>query len=178
MEMNDGKWMINFADMGRADVVQNALDGNLDMSKLRTLTSAELISRMACLRRCIDHLPKANFHTHQSDAKMPAFTRWWLISAEPVIFGKENASGWGIPKNLVGTDTKWATDVANAKVSGKGYLYVIVDVNDKKVSWDGFGRRRIEMTKLYVCQVVDDSAAAPHLAIATIKKGTVKWGTV
>ncbi len=175
MENINGKWVINFADVGRADVVQNALDGNLDMSKLRNLTSAELISRMACLRKCIDHLPKANFNTHQKDARMPAFTRWWLISAEPVHFGKDDAQGWGIPVNLVGTDTKWITDKSNAKISGKGYLYVIVDVNDKNVSWDGFGRRRIDMTKLYVCQVTDDSAGAPHLAMATIKSGVVKW---
>src|SRR4030095_2869950 len=56
LEFYDGKWRVNFADMGRADVVQNALDGNVDMSKLRNLTSAELVSRMACLRRCINYL--------------------------------------------------------------------------------------------------------------------------
>jgi len=175
IENIDGKWVINFADVGRADVVQNALDGNLDMSKLRILTSAELISRMACLRKCIDHLPKSNFNTHQKDARMPAFTRWWLISAEPVHFGKEDAQGWGIPVNLVSTDTKWVTDKSNAKVSGNGYLYVIVDVDDKNVSWDGFGRRRIDVTKMYVCQVTDDEAGAPHLALATIKGGQASW---
>jgi hypothetical protein len=102
-------------------------------------------------------------------------TRWWLISAEPVHFGKENAQGWGIPKNLVGTDTSWVTDKANAKVSGKGYLYVMVDVNGKKVSWDGFGRRRIPVTKMYICQVADNAAGTPQLALATYKAGKVSW---
>jgi len=178
LENNDGKWQINFADMGRADVVQNALDGNLDMSKLRTLTSAELIARMACLKKCIDYLPKVNFKGYQSAAKIVGLTRWWLISAEPVHFGKEDAKGWGVPKNLVGTDTKWVTDKANAKVSGKGYLYVIVDVNGKKVTWDGFGRRRVDCTKMYVCQVVDNPGGSPHLAVATVKSGKAKWEMV
>lgn len=178
MENINNKWVINFADVGRADVVQNALDGNIDMSKLRNLTSAELISRMSCLRKCIDHMPKVNFNTHQKDARMPAFTRWWLISAEPVHFGKEDALGWGIPANLIGSDTKWITDKSNSKISGKGYLYVIVDVNDNNVSWDGFGRRRIDVTKLYVCQVTDAQAGAQHLAMATLKGGKVKWKIV
>jgi hypothetical protein len=175
MENLDGKWKINFADIGRADVVQNALDGKVDMSKLRELTSAELISRMACLRKCIDHLPKVNFKGYTGEDKMVAFTRWWLISAEPVHFGQDNAKGWGIPSTLVGTDTKWVTDKANAKVSGKGYLYVIVDVNGKKVTWDGFGRRRVDCTKMYVCQVADNPGGTPQLAIATIKSGKAKW---
>ena len=175
MENNDGKWQINFADMGRADVVQNALDGNMDMSKLRNLTSAELISRMTCLRRCIDALPKSNFKGYKSYPKMVALTRWWLISAEPVNFGKEDAKGWGIPTTLVGADTKWATDKSNAKVSGKGYLYVIVDVNGKKVTWDGFGRRRVDCTEIYVCQVADNPSGVAQLAMATIKAGEANW---
>jgi hypothetical protein len=175
LENIEGKWKINFADMGRADVVQNALDGNIDMSKLRTLTSGELISRMACLKRCIEHLPKVNFKGYTGEDKMVAFTRWWLISAEQVNFGKEDAKGWGIPNTLVGSDTKWVTAKANAKVSGKGYLFVIVDVNGKKLSWDGFGRRRVDCTKMYVCQVVDQPGGTPKLAMATVKSGKVKW---
>lgn len=175
LERINGKWKVNFADMGRADVVQHALDGNIDMSKLRTLTSAELISRMACLKKCIENLPKVNFKGYKGADKMVAFTRWWLISAEPVDFGKENARGWGIPKNLVGTDTNWVTDKSNAKVSGKGYLYVIIDINDKSVTWDGFGRRRADCTKMYVCQVTDQPTGSPQLAIATIKSGKAGW---
>lgn len=174
LELLNGKWKINFADIGKADVVQNALDGNVDMSKLRMLTSGELISRMACLKKCIDNLPKVNFKGYTKEAKMVAFTRWWLISAEPVNFGEENAKGWGIPKNLVGTDTSWVTDKSNARVSGKGYLFVIVDVNGKKLSWDGFGRRQVDVTALHVCQVVDNDGS-PQLAMATVKGGKVKW---
>lgn len=175
LENIEGKWKINFADMGRADVVQNALDGNIDMSKLRALTSGELISRMACLKRCIEHLPKKNFKGYTGEDKMVAFTRWWLISAEPVNFGKEDAKGWGIPNALVGADTKWVTAKANAKVSGKGYLFVIVDVNGKKLTWDGFGRRRVDCTKMYVCQVVDQPGGIPKLAMATVKSGKARW---
>ena len=58
LENIDGGWKVNFADIGRTDVVQNALDGNVDMSKLRELTSGELIARMSCLKQCIEHLPK------------------------------------------------------------------------------------------------------------------------
>ena len=175
LENIDGKWKINFADLGRTDVVQNALDGKVDMSKLRELTSGELISRMTCLKHCIDHLPKVNFKGYTSADKMVAFTRWWLISAEAVDFGNEDAKGWGIPTNLIGADTKWVTDKANARVSDKGYLYVIVDVNGKKVTWDGFGRRRVDCTALYVCQVVANASGKPKLAMATVKSGKAKW---
>lgn len=178
LEKVNDDWVVNFADMGRADVVQNALDGNIDLSKLRMLTSAELISRMNCLRKCIDYLPKSNFKGFKSYDKMVATTRWWLISAEPVNFGTEDAKGWGIPNTLVGSDPKWVTSKANAKVSGKGYLYVIVDVNGKEVTWDGFGRRRVDLTKLYVFQVVDIPGGAPHLAVATVEDGKATWEIV
>ena len=174
LENLNGKWKINFADLGRADVVQNALDGNVDMSKLRELTSTELISRMACLKKTIASLPKVNFKGYTKAPQMVAFTRWWMISAEPVNFGNESAQGWGVPKNLVGTDTKWVTDKANAKVSGKGYLFVIVDVNGKKVSWDGFGRRRVDVTKMYVVQAAD-GPSGPTVAVATVSKGMASW---
>jgi hypothetical protein len=170
----NNKWKINFADVGRADVVQHALDGNVDMSKLRQLTSSELISRMACLKKCIMSMPKVNFKGYTKEAKMVAFTRWWLISAEAVNFGSENAKGWGVPNSLVGSDTKWVTDKSNAKVSGKGYLFVIVDVNGKALSWDGFGRRQVDVTKMYVCQVAENGGS-PQLAMATVKGGKVKW---
>jgi hypothetical protein len=175
LKWSNGKWQVNFADMGRADVVKNALEGNVDMSKLRTLSSAELIARMACLRKCIDYLPKSNFKGYTKASKMVAFTRWWLISAEPVHFGEEDAKGWGIPSTLVGTDTKWVTGKANAKVSGKGYLYVLVDVNGKEVTWDGFGRRQVDCTKMYVCQVVDQPGGSPRLAVATVEDGKANW---
>lgn len=178
LENVGGKWKINFADLGRADVVQNALDGNVDMSKLRELTSTELINRMTCLKKCIAHLPTVNFKGYIKAPRMVAFTRWWLISAEPVEFGKANAQGWGIPKNLVGNDTSWATDKMNAKVKGNGYLYVFADVNGNKVSWNGFGRRRVDVTKLYVCQVAENPNGEPHLAIATVKSGKATWQVV
>jgi hypothetical protein len=178
LKWNNEKWQVNFADMGRADVVKNALEGNVDMSKLRTLSSAELIARMACLRKCIDYLPKSNFKGYTKASKMVAFTRWWLISAEPVHFGEEDAKGWGIPSTLVGTDTKWVTGKANAKVSGKGYLYVLVDVNGKEVTWDGFGRRQVDCTKMYVCQVVDQPGGSPRLAVATVEDGKANWEIV
>jgi len=178
LENVNGKWVVNFADMGRADVVQNALNGNVDLSKLRMLTSAELISRMSCLRKCIAHLPKSNFKGFKKFPQTVATTRWWLISAEPVNFGTDDAKGWGIPNNLVGTDAKWVTSKANAKVSGKGYLYVIVDVDDEGATWDGFGRRQAALTKCYVFQVVDIPGGAPHLAVATVEDGKATWEIV
>ncbi|HZV70765.1 MAG TPA: hypothetical protein VFG10_14520 [Saprospiraceae bacterium] len=174
----NGKWVVNFADIGRADVVQNALDGNVDMSKLRMLTSGELISRMSCLKKVIENLPKVNFKGYTKEDKMVAFTTWWLVSAEPVNFGQENAKGWGIPKTLVGADTSWVTNKANAKVSGKGYLFVIVDsgkMTTKNVIWDSFGRRVGYTPNIYVAQVVDNPAGTPDLALATVKGGKAKW---
>jgi len=181
LDMRDGKWVVNFADMGRADVVQNALDGNVDMSKLRELTSAELISRMACLKKCIENLPKTNFKGYKGADKMVALTTWWLVSAEPVNFGNENGKGWGVPANLVGSDTSWVTDKMNAKVKGKGYLFVIVDaakMTNKNVIWDNFGRRVGATPLIYVAQVVEDPSGTPHLALATVKKGKVSWDMI
>ena len=174
----NGRWVVNFADVGRSDVVHNALDGNIDMSKLRNLTSAELISRMACLKKTIENLPKTNFKGYKGEDRMVAFTTWWLVSAEPVNFGSENAKGWGIPNNLVGMDTNWVTDKTNAKVNGKGYLFVIVDsakMTSKNVIWDNFSRRIGYTPKIYVAQVADNPGGTPHLAIATIKSGKAKW---
>jgi hypothetical protein len=181
LENRNGRWVVNFADMGRADVVQNALDGKVDMSKLRELTSGELISRMTCLKQTIENLPKTNFKGYRGEDRMVAFTTWWLVSAEPVNFGKENAKGWGIPKNLVGSDVKWATDKSNAKVNGKGYLFVIVDsakMTSKNVIWDNFGRRVGYTPKIYVAQVADNPSGKPHLALATIKAGKVTWQVI
>ena len=181
LEKVNGKWMVNFADVGRSDVVENALDGNVDVSKLRELTSAELIARMSCLRKTIMNLPKTNFKGYKSADRMVAFTTWWLISAEPVNFGVENAKGWGIPKDLIGSDTKWATDKANAKVSGKGYLFVIVDsskMTSKNAIWDSFSRRRGAAPLIYVAQVVDVPGGTPKLALGTVKKGAVTWATM
>jgi hypothetical protein len=178
LENRNGKWMVNFADIGRSDVVQNALDGNVDLSKLRQLTSAELISRMACLKKCVEHMPKTNFKGNKSAPKMVAFTTWWLVSAEPVHFGMENAKGWGIPKNLIGPDTRWITDKANARVKGKGYLYIFVDaakMTSKNVIWDEFSRRLGDVPVIYVCQVVDQPGGTPMLAQATVKSGAVTW---
>jgi hypothetical protein len=149
------------------------ISGNVDMSKIENTDQRRVDCQDGLFKTCIDYLPKTNFKGYESADKMVAFTRWWLISAEPVDFGKEDAKGWGIPNNLIGADTKWVTAKANHKVSGKGYLYVIVDVNGKKVTWDGFGRRRVDCTKMYVCQVTE--AGTPHLAVATVKSGKAKW---
>src|SRR5687768_1794653 len=181
LENRNGRWVVNFADMGRADVVHNALDGNIDMSKLRKLTSGELITRMACLKQTIHNLPKTHFKGYKRDEMMVAFTTWWLVSAEPVNFGVENAKGWGIPKNLVGQDVSWATDKANAKVNGKGYLFVIVDsakMTPKNVIWDNFGRRVGYTPVIFIAQVADNPEGKPHLALATVKAGKATWRVI
>jgi hypothetical protein len=48
-------------------------------------------------------------------------------------------------------------------------------VNGKNLTWDGFGRRRVDCTKLYVCQVVDKPGGDTQLAMATVKAGKAKW---
>ena len=110
---------------------------------------------------------------------MVAYTTWWLVSAEPVNFGTDNAKGWGVPRGLVGLDAKWITDKANAKVSGKGYLYVIADtahMDNKKPVYDGFSRRRGTVPTLYVAQVSYNNGN-PQMAIASVKSGKVTWLT-
>ena len=171
LELRQDVWKVNFTDLGRADCVQNALENKLDMSRLRKLKSNELISRMNCLKLCIDKLPKKNFESKQNESKMVGYTYHWLISAEKVNWGHENAMAYGIPLNLIGKNKEWISKKENAKISGKGYLFLFVDsVDDENKDWADKKRRRLGCDAIYVCQVTEQA-----IAWADITNGKVEW---
>ncbi|MEO7310965.1 MAG: hypothetical protein ABIX01_11255 [Chitinophagaceae bacterium] len=161
LEKMKGKWMVNFTDLARADVVQNTLDAALDMSKLRELTSKELINRMHCLRACVQKLPKKNFASKEKLAAMTGFTYHWLVSAEKVNWGSEDVKALGLPENLTG-GKDWITNKMNAKVNGPGYLFVFVDTAKDDLNhrdWADYKRRRLPIDTLWVCQVTATQVA-------------------
>jgi hypothetical protein len=187
LEKVKGQWKVNFTDLGRADAIDNALKGKLDMSQLRKLKSRELINRMECLKLCIATLPQKNFNPEKYNSRITAYTYLWLVSAEKVNWGKEDAAGLGIPANLAGKDKKWITDKANAKISGEGYLYVFSnsaadgnpeDKNPKPKEWtNNLKRRRLNCQKLYICQVTNDPTATKKIAWTEVdlKTGRMAW---
>jgi len=189
LEKIDGRWKINFTDLGRADAVNNALDGKLDMSKLRKLKSSELIPRMECLKMCINALPQKNFNTPLYKDKITGYTYLWLVSAEKVNWGKEDALALGIPDDLVGSNKNWITAKANSIVKEEGYLYLFVnsaadgnEVNEKKSELKGkkewtsdFKRRRLDCHQVYVCQVTNKPSAHPRIAWGEVKNGKIEW---
>lgn len=179
LEKVAAKWKINFTDLGRADAVNNALDGKLDMSQLRKLKSTELINRMECLKLCIHTLPQKNFR-EEYKGKITGYTYMWLVSAEKVNWGKEDAAALNIPTDIVGADKGWITRKENAKLQGEGYLYVFAnsspDNNEIKDWGPDLKRRRLDCKQIYVCQVTNDPASTNKIAWAEIKKGgTINW---
>jgi hypothetical protein len=119
---------------------------------------------MACLKLCISKLPQTNFDQKIIDdpkQKMVGLTGLWLVSAEKVADWGTGAKGLGIPADLVGDNTIWATK-ARKGVSGPGYLYVFANTDKAKpVMADNLSaKRRIQAClKLYVCQVTESGIA-------------------
>lgn len=151
LEYVGDKCFINFTDLGRADYVENALKGIFDMSKLRKLTSQELIARMSCLQKCIKALDQKQYPNGLTDI--------WLVSAEKVNW-EGKVDGLGIPPSMIGNNNKWATQ-AQREMKGEGYLYVFGEYTPDKDAaakiWvddgDTTKRRRILCKQLYICQV-------------------------
>ncbi len=182
LQKKAGKWRINFTDLGRADAVNNALDGKLDMSQLRKLKSSELIKRMECLKLCIHSLPQRNFTSEYKD-KITGYTYLWLVSAEKVNWGKEDVAALGIPADLAGFNKDWISKKENARISGEGYLYVfansVADKDPLPSDWEpDLKRRRLDVDgeQIYVCQVTTDPNAVTKIAWTQIKKnGIINW---
>jgi hypothetical protein len=155
---------VNFTDLACADYIQNALNGKMDMSVLRELTSPELRSRMACLKLCISKLPQTNFDQEIIDdakQKMVGLTGLWLVSAEKVDDWPAGAKGLGIPQNLAGKSNTWAIK-AGKGIKGAGYLYVFANTDKNKplVADNLSGKRRVQAcSKLYICQVTESNIA-------------------
>lgn len=143
------------------------------MSLLRDNTCEELISRMECLRICIDRIDKKN---------IVASTELWLVSAEKVDW-KNGADGHGIPVNIFDNDKTWATK-AQRNIKGNGYLYVFAkatrDHEGKEVWVDSVTRkgkrRRQTCTELYICQVTEEAIAWCEIVKRKCKSsGDIKW---
>ncbi len=158
LQMHDNKWYVNFTDLGRADYVDNALHQRVDASKLRELTSLELITRMSCLKKCIRDATNM-FH-------LDGGSDLWLVSAEKIDWGKQKQfDAHGIPDKLKGNDKDWAKNISkNIDQKESCYLFVFADTNkdadekQKNNSWvdEGNGfvkRRRQQCKKSYVYQV-------------------------
>jgi len=157
LDVYENNWYINFTDLGRADYVENALQGSFDMSKLRNLTSKELNFRMKCLRNCLESINTKYYPGGKTDL--------WLVSAEKVKWN-ESVRGFGIPRTLLDTkNNEWATR-PQGDMAGDGYLFVFTsykpDKNLKSKLWVNNGdhtkRRRVKCESVYVCQVCEGKA--------------------
>ena len=155
LQWYEGKWYVNFTDLGRADLVQNVLNGRLDMSRLRKLTAQEICKRMNALKNCIKVLPKKNFGRFQSLEQMVGFSRYWLVSAEKVKWGTNAPLAYGIPATLVGKNKQWIKKPEYISFRGEGYLFVLVDCEDDKPekNWVDEKRRRLQCNSIYVCEI-------------------------
>lgn len=207
LQQKDNKWKVNFTDVGRADAVSNALNGTIDMSKLRKLRAAELISRMQCLKLCIHTLPTRNFNDELYKRNTVGYTYLWLVSAEKVNWGAENAAALGIPAQLVGSNKNWISSKENAKISGEGYLYIFantvqdsieepehntkydhIELKDevydpkpepRKKEWTSNPQRRLlDCEEIYVCQVTNDPTSKHKIAWTEVKNGRIHWNVV
>jgi hypothetical protein len=180
LERKDGRILVNFTDLASADYIENAMQGKLNMSLLRDLTSAELRARMACLKLCVKKLPQFDFDQHkvepENGKKIVGFTGLWLVSAEKVADWGQGAKGIGIPPDLAGSSAKWAT---GGRVSGPGYLYVFAVITKPKDYWpDKPSRKRKLQTcsKIFVCQVAGQQIAWTELpAIGPVQPENLDW---
>lgn len=140
---------VNFTDAGTSDYVKNALEDMFDMSNLRKLSSADLIFRMDCLRKCIRAI----------DGTKPEFTKLWLITAEHTKEWNDGVFGYGAPTNIF-ENIKGITS-PQLGISGKGFLFIFGEaVHEGKkecIKWvdDSGCRRRQRCKRLFVCQVTE-----------------------
>ncbi len=165
---------INFTDLGRADYVDNAVYERFDMSLLRDLEAKELISRMECLRNCINAIDKSNDVAH---------TRLWLVSSEKVHDWSKGAEGNGIASEIAGTNNSWAK-AALQNVNDSGYLFVFVNAEsegkDEKIQWvnpNGKGkRRRQKCLDIYACKVTEKQVTWCKIPGDSFSSATkIKW---
>ncbi len=164
---------VNFTDIGRADFVANAQDGSFNMALLRNLNSAELISRMECLRISLKRI---------DSKQIVATTGLWLVSAEKVNWDK-GAAGHGIPTDMFDNSKAWATTPRD-NVKGPGYLYVFANAKRDKEGYENWvdeierkGKRRRQVCEeLYVCQVTEEAVAwCEVVRNKPTSSGKIKW---
>lgn len=186
----EADFWVNYTDLASADYVENVLQHKMDMSLTRNLSGKEMLLRMDALRRCIHTLPESSFidtgNADDSIGKNVGSTNYWLISFEKVVDWTQGAKGYGIPKDLVGSNTSWAIDRTAYKdnmlnkVTGPGYLFVFVDgLMMKTDTWSdnpGVKRRRVRCKSIFVCQASLDVVTWTQIPTTGIKDPrSLKW---
>jgi hypothetical protein len=140
---NGNTILVNFTDIRRSDYVQNALAGSFDMSLMRKISVAEIRYRMSCFQRCLSALNISNKDV-------------WMVGAEKVSDWSAGAPGLCIPKNLYGSNNKWATTFRERDLSD-GYLYLFTQNADPAsnvfTSLSGSKRATQTCIRIIICQV-------------------------
>ncbi len=152
-------WYVNFTDLGRADYVENGINGKIDLSKLSELTSGELINRMEALRKSINSI---------NNKTTVGGTTLWLISGEKLKKGNNSFEGHGIPQQLFGINKDWALTIQPSINKDENcYLFVFADtdkdadLNSRQWAESGADvKRRLQKCKeLFVCQISENAIA-------------------
>ena len=113
----NGYYRINFTDIGKPDYVQNALNGQFDMSLMRKLTTAEVKRRMYCLKQCYDSIGN-------SDKNL------WLVAAEKIDKLTDSNIGSSLPPDFI--DQTLLRQQCTTLQGSPFYLYLLCTYDPKK----------------------------------------------
>lgn len=170
----EGNSIVNYTDIERADYIQNLMSGpGFDMSELRELDVAELVSRMDALENCIKALEDKKVWT----------TTLWLVSATSVKDWRQGAIDKSLP-------TDGSVDYSDAylpqslMISGKGYLFIFAKVPRNKDGADSvfdkrdpqLKRRQIICDEVWICQATPDHTV--YRQYLGGKSRDARWTTV
>ncbi|PPS43312.1 hypothetical protein [Chroococcidiopsis sp. TS-821] len=122
--------VVNFANKDRSDYISNALAGQIRVSELAQVDSAELIRRMEALRFCIRVLPPND---------TVSTTQLLLVAAEKIA------------------DWTQRSDRARSTLQGSGYLYVFATVQGSEQITDDVRRKRLRVRNRFTCQITQDT---------------------
>lgn len=171
---NEGNSIVNYTDIERADYIHNLMSGpGFDMSKLRELNVAELVSRMDVLDNCIKAIEDKKVWT----------TELWLISATRVKDWHQGVTLKSLPVDGI-VDYSDAYLPQSTMLSGEGYLFVfakvprnegdsdsVIDTRDPQLK-----RRQIICEEVWVCQVTQNHTV--YRQYIGNKSNDVRWTTV
>lgn len=143
------KIFVHFTEIGRADYVQNVLNGLFDMSSLRKITTAEIKFRMLCLKKCYERI-----HMRHTDL--------WLVGAEKVENWANGANGYCIPRDLYQNNNQWCTQ-SRLNDASPGYLYLFAKTIYTPSLITGTKRMEQSCDELYIFQVSRQKIAHCHL---------------
>ncbi|MES1022902.1 hypothetical protein ABN584_08380 [Gloeocapsa sp. BRSZ] len=121
---------VNFANKDRSDYISNTLAGQIRVSELAQVDSAELIQRMEALRFCIRELPPND---------TVSTTQLLLVAAEKIA------------------DWTQRSDRARSTLQGSGYLYVFATVQGSEQLTNDVRRKRLRVRNRFTCQIMQDT---------------------